>query len=237
MLHSSLNSHYHTYTTPPHPSPHPHHHTLPHTRRSDHGQLIDLDDDDEDTGDPPPWSPPVWPPPSWSPIAVPAIPAPSEVGSPYENVLIPTIVHPEMSVEGTTPHPFLLVLFTLMSFLLTLMSLPRPLTPRSGLTFTSTITHSTVHLHICCHLPPPSRPDTQPHTTPCPTCDAYAASTFLGTTRPSCDIRSGESVCAPCCSSYCVSSYFFHCRLRRRHQTVVWGLLSLAQISDRLASL
>ncbi|XP_045113553.1 ankyrin repeat and SAM domain-containing protein 1A-like isoform X12 [Portunus trituberculatus] len=64
-----------------------------------HGHLINLSDDDEDPGDPPPWSPPVWPPPSWSPLAVPAIPAPSEVGSPYENVLIPTIVHPEMSVE------------------------------------------------------------------------------------------------------------------------------------------
>ncbi|XP_050721936.1 ankyrin repeat and SAM domain-containing protein 1A-like [Eriocheir sinensis] len=75
-----------------------------------HGHLIELDDEDEDPGDPPSWAPPVWPPSSWSPLAAPAIPAASELGSPYENVLIPTIVHPEMSVEGRCLLLFLLLL-------------------------------------------------------------------------------------------------------------------------------
>ncbi|XP_042877535.1 protein phosphatase 1 regulatory subunit 12C-like, partial [Penaeus japonicus] len=69
-----------------------------------HGQLITLDDDDADdaggggdddgdsegAGEPPSWPPPVWPPPS-----LPPIPTASELGSPYENVLIPTILHSE----------------------------------------------------------------------------------------------------------------------------------------------
>nr|XP_045582779.1 ankyrin repeat and sterile alpha motif domain-containing protein 1B-like isoform X3 [Procambarus clarkii] len=68
-----------------------------------HGQLISLDDDDDedDAGEPPSWPPPVWPPPSWpSPPSLPPIPTPSELGSPYENVLIPIILHPEQHTDG-----------------------------------------------------------------------------------------------------------------------------------------
>ncbi|XP_042233605.1 ankyrin repeat and sterile alpha motif domain-containing protein 1B-like isoform X2 [Homarus americanus] len=60
-----------------------------------HNQLISLDEDDEGAGEPPSWPPPIWPPPS-----LPPIPTPSELGSPYENVLIPTILHPEQHTDG-----------------------------------------------------------------------------------------------------------------------------------------
>ncbi|KAK7065190.1 Ankyrin repeat [Halocaridina rubra] len=63
-----------------------------------HGRLINLDDDDDDeegAGDPPSWPPPVWPPPS-----LPPIPTPSDLGSPYENVLIPTILRRDPDGES-----------------------------------------------------------------------------------------------------------------------------------------
>ncbi|XP_066942511.1 ankyrin repeat and SAM domain-containing protein 1A-like isoform X18 [Macrobrachium rosenbergii] len=63
-----------------------------------HGQLINLDDDDDEVegaGDPPSWPPPVWPPPN-----LPPIPTPADLGSPYENVLIPTILRREPDGES-----------------------------------------------------------------------------------------------------------------------------------------